>query len=154
MTRGDTPVGAESAADAAWEAIVSSSQTELMAARAHRLYVFGVIFSALFLAGFVLTAMIASDLRKSTASTALGQRSAVDTAKPLANASPAELVDPAAGERQQALDQIRAAEKDVRRTGEQLKTAETALFRFLYDQFADAATPAAARQNAAAVAPS
>src|SRR5207245_7019915 len=43
------------------EAVMLDSRAEVIAGRAHRLYVFGVIFSALVLVGFVLTAIFAGD---------------------------------------------------------------------------------------------
>jgi hypothetical protein len=116
----------------------------MIAGRAHRLYVFGVVFSALFLLGFVLTAMIAADIRKpATAPPQVGKSSL------FGKAPPAEHFDSTAGVRQAALDQVLGARRAVDRSREQLGSAERTLFRFLYDQLGESSPPAAAPLDAA-----
>ena len=122
---------------------MSDSRAEVIAGRAHRLYVFGVIFSALFLLGFVLTAMIVSDLPRPVA------------LSPLIDASPlAERVATAESARQAALTQVQKEERAVRRSREQLSAAELKLFRFFFDQLSDAAPAAATPHEAGPLGPS
>jgi hypothetical protein len=120
------------------EAVVSDSRAEMIAGRAHRLYVFGVVFSALFLLGFVLTAMIAADIREPVAVPPQVGKSSL-----FGKALPTEKVDPTVGARL-ALDQVLVARHAVDRSREQLGAAERTLFRFLYDQLVETSSAAAA----------
>jgi hypothetical protein len=109
------------------EAVVSDSRAEVIAGRAHRLYVFGVIFSSLFLLGFLLTAIFASDFQRPIAR------------PPLIEMSPsADKLETAGRARDAALEKIQAAQRTVGRSRDQLSAAEIALFRFLFDHLSDA----------------
>jgi hypothetical protein len=96
---------------------VTSLPGEAMAGRAHRLYVFGVTFAALFLLGFLVIAITAADVRSGV------------TAAPSRG-----LPDAAAATRQSTWGEYRSARGEVSRAQDRLNTAELALFQFMHER--------------------
>jgi hypothetical protein len=118
--------------------------------------VFGVVFAALFLVGFLFMAIVLADANKpgdcgQTASTRnlaaiVPSASAPKAAGTIAaNAgdsmanSQRNSLDAARGS---ALDQFRSAGRDVKQARERLRAAELALFQYLYAQLCEAVAPA------------
>ncbi len=131
-------------------------QAETFAARAHRLYVFGVVFAALFLVGFLCMAVVVADSNKSSDSgdarkNSKGATIESNATSPQATEAVAEIGhgralsdsrDSLTSARQAALDQLRSAGLGVKQARERLRTAELELFRYLYSQLSAVIEPA------------
>jgi hypothetical protein len=112
---------------------VTSLPAEAMAGRAHRLYVFGVTFAALFLLGFVVIAITAADVRSGV------------TAAPSRGLS-----DAAAATRQSTWGEYRSARGEVSRAQDRANAAELALFQFMHERVMEPVELATARSAALA----
>lgn len=155
MTRKTATVTESTAVASRKEARVLNLQAETFAARAHRLYVFGVVFTALFLVGFLCMAFVVADSSKSSDSgdARNNKRAAIESnaSSPQATEAIAEISrgasagntrDSLASARQAALDQLHSAGLGVKQARERLRKAELELFRYLYSQLSAAIEPA------------
>lgn len=115
---------------------MSRIETDDVASRGHRLYVFGVVFASLFIVGFLLLAAIVSDLPRHTAPPT----------------GPSQLA-PNRGGSPTAIASLRSAEQEAAQARERLSAAEMALFRYLFDQLVEAQAPVAAEQTPSATQP-
>ncbi len=100
---------------------MSTIYADQIAARGHRLYVFGVVFAALFSLGFVLIAMVVADFSR------LEPRQS-----PLVTRRPPSVAPGA------VFDKLASGERGVQHARAQLRAAELDLFRYLFDQLGDA----------------
>jgi hypothetical protein len=156
MTREVAAVTKSATAGLRKEARVLGIRAETIAARAHRLYVFGVVFAALFLVGFLSMAIILADPDAATESLRTSGNKKPSATSPSAavpqatNTIVPDASDPgSSGNRdsltaahQAALEQLRSAGVDVKQARERLRATELELFRYLYTQLSEAIAPA------------